>query len=168
MPEDAAATTADYAEQFEAAQQALIRLLEPLTDAQWARVGKNFPQRVNEEDERRPVGVIAHHVAVSGPFIMDRITLMAEGKPLPQPRDFKEVNAEHAAENASVSKDEVLRTLRETMPKLSAAVRAIPDRRLDEARDTPAGPMSVRQRLERVLIGHIKMHQGSIEAALSD
>ena len=29
-----------------------------------------------------------------------------------------------------------------------------------------AGPMAVAQRLERVLIGHIAVHQGSIEAAI--
>ncbi|MEP7106296.1 MAG: DinB family protein [Chloroflexota bacterium] len=167
MPEDAAATTTDYANQFEAVQQAFIRLLEPLTDEQWAQVGKNFPQRAYDEDERRTVGVIAHHVAVSGPYIMERIQLMAEGKPLPPPRDFKEVNAEHAAEQAEVAKDEVLKALRESTPRVSEAVRALPDDRLDQTIDTPAGPMSVRQRLERVLIGHIKMHQGSIESALS-
>jgi hypothetical protein len=161
------ARSAQYATDFEAAQQDFIKLVEALDEEQWGRVGKNFPQRINEEDEKRPVGVIAHHVAVSGPYIMERIQLMAEGKPLPPPRDFREVNAEHAAEHASVGKDEVVRMLRETQPRLAEAVRAIPDDQLDQTRETPAGPMSVATRLERVLIGHIKMHQGSIEAATS-
>lgn len=166
MPETAA-RSAQYAAAFEAAQQDFIKLVESLSDQQWGRVGKNFPQRINEEDEGRPVGVIAHHVAVSGPYIVERTQLMAEGKPLPPPRDFREVNAEHAAEHANVSRDEVVRMLRETLPRIAAAVRAIPDDQLDQTRDTPAGPMSVAMRLERVLIGHIKIHQGSIEAAIS-
>jgi hypothetical protein len=166
MPEPTA-RSARYAADFEAAHQAFIDLIGSLDDEQWGRVGKNFPQRINEEDEGRPVGVIAHHVAVSGPYIIERIQLMAAGKPLPPPRDFREVNAEHAAEHAEVSRDEVVRMLRETQPRLAAAVRAIPDDQLDQSRDTPAGPMSVAARLERVLIGHIKVHQGSIEAAIS-
>ena len=67
-----------------------------------------------------------------------------------------------------VTKEEVLRILRESKPQIAADVRGIPDDQLDASRDTPAGPMSVAFRLERVLIGHIKMHQGSIEAALAE
>jgi hypothetical protein len=57
--------------------------------------------------------------------------------------------------------------LRETKGTIAQAVRAIPDEALDQQRETPVGPMSVAQRLDRVLIGHVKMHQGSIEAALA-
>lgn len=166
MPEPAA-RAARYAADFEAAQEAFIKLLESLDDEQWGRVGKNFPQRINEEDEGRSVGVIAHHVAVSGPEIMERTQLLVAGKPLPPPRDFRKANAEHAAEYAAAGRDEVVKMLRETQPRIAEAVRAIPDDRLDQAQETPAGPMSVAMRLERVLIGHIKMHQGSIEAAIS-
>jgi len=45
-------------------------------------------------------------------------------------------------------------------------VRAIPDNQLDVQRETPAGPMSAAQRVERVLIGHMNQHKGSIEAAI--
>jgi hypothetical protein len=65
-----------------------------------------------------------------------------------------------------VTKDEVLRLLRASKPRISTAVRAIPDDQLDVQRNTPAGPMSAAQRVERVLIGHMKQHQGSIEAAI--
>jgi hypothetical protein len=46
-------------------------------------------------------------------------------------------------------------------------VRAIPDNQLDIQRETPVGPMSAAQRVEKVLIGHMKQHQGSIEAAVN-
>ena len=157
---------AKFAAEFVAAQQEFIRLVESLTDEQWRRIGKNFPQRSGDEDEGRRVGIIAHHAATSGPFIIDRIQGMLDGRPMPQ-IDFRVSNLKHAEEHADVTKKEVLDELRKTQPEIAAAVRAIPDSVLDESRDTPAGPMSVAMRLERVLVGHLKGHQGSIEAAIS-
>ena len=156
---------AGYAAAFEAAQNEFIRLVESLTDEQWREVGRNYPQRLNDEDEQRSVGVIAHHVAVNTPWIMERIEAMLEGRPL-QPVDIGLLNARHAAEHGGVTRAEVLQMLREQQPVIAAAVRAIPDEQLDQSRETPAGPMSVAQRLERVLIGHMKQHQGSIEATI--
>ena len=156
---------AQHATAFEAAQQAFIRLVASLTDEQWRRMGRNFPARLNDEDEERSVGVIAHHVAINTPWIMERIERMLEGRPLP-PVDIRALNVQHAAEHAEVTQAEVLRLLREQQAVIAAAVRAIPDDQLDQPRDTPAGPMSVAQRLDRVLIGHIQLHQGSIEAAI--
>ncbi|HXI96943.1 MAG TPA: hypothetical protein VNG04_12505, partial [Candidatus Acidoferrum sp.] len=59
-----------------------------------------------------------------------------------------------------------LRLLRASKGRIANAVRAIPDDQLDIQRETPAGPMSAAQRVERVLIGHMKQRQGSIEAAI--
>ncbi|MGH7903374.1 MAG: DinB family protein [Candidatus Dormibacteraceae bacterium] len=154
------------ATELEAAQADFIRLVETLTPAQWRVVGANYPQRFNDEDEGRPVGVIAHHVAVSGPVIMDRIRRMSEGRDLPSV-DFRAINAGHAAEHAAATREEVLGLLRDTGHEIAGAVRGIEDGRLDRSRDTPAGPLSVAQRLERVLIGHLRVHQGSIEAAIA-
>lgn len=154
------------ARQFEAAQIDFIALVESLNDEQWRRVGRNFPQRVNDEDEHRTVGVIAHHVAVNGPWIVDRIEGMLAGRQL-NPVDIRTLNARHASEKTAVSREEVLTVLRESLPDIVLRVRAIPDDQLDVARETPAGPMSVAQRLERVLIGHLKMHEGSIKSAIA-
>ena len=156
-----------YARQFETSQNEFIALVESLNDEQWRRVGRNFPQRVNDEDEHRTVGVIAHHVAINGPWIVDRIEGMLAGRPL-SPVDIKTINARHASEKSTVGRDEVLTLLRESLPEIVERVRSIPDDQLDVARETPAGPMSVPQRLERVLIGHIKMHEGSIKSAIAD
>ena len=166
MSEAGGPRAAQYAALFEAAQQEFIRLVGSLTDEQWRRVGKNYPEQAGDEDEGRRVGVIAHHVAISGPFIMERIQLMLDGRPMP-PVDFRISNAKHAEEHADVTREEVLAELRKTEPAIAAAVRAIPDSMLDQPRDTPAGPMSVAMRLERVLVGHLKGHRGSIEAAIS-
>jgi hypothetical protein len=155
--------SAHLAAQFEAAQEDLAHLVESLTDEQWRLIGKNHPKRINDEDEGRPVAVIAHHAATSSDTIMNRIQLMLQDRPLPL-TDFREANARHATEHALVTRREVLDVLRESGPRLAAGIRAIADDQLDQSRDTPVGPMSVAMRLEMVLIGHLRQHQGSIEA----
>ena len=154
------------AAQFESACDEFTRLVDSLTDEQWRVRGKNHPRRMNDEDEGRPVGVIAHHAASTSDWTMNRIQTMLEGRPLP-PVDFREINASHAQKHSRASRAEVMRILRESGPRIAAAVRAIPDDQLDQSRDTPAGPMSIAQRVELVLIGHLKAHQGSIEAAIA-
>ena len=161
-----ATRSARYASEFEAAQEELIRLVESLSDEQWRMRGKNFPQRMNDEDEGRPVGVIADHVAQVEPFIVERIQVMLAGG-VPAPVDFRVVNAEHAAAHAAFRQTDVASRLRANQRSIADAVRAIPDSQLDAMRETPVGPMSIAQRLERVLIGHIKAHEGSIKAAIS-
>ena len=129
-------------------------------------MGRNFPERIDDEDERRSVGVIACHVATSELFIMERIRLMIEGKPL-NPVNFRITNAQQAEEHAAITRDEVVAMLRSNEESIVPRVRAIPDSALDVVHQTPVGPATIAQRLERVLIGHMQMHRGSIEAALS-
>jgi hypothetical protein len=159
------ARSALLAEQYEAAHDDFVRLVESLSEDQWHRAGQNFPRRIDNEDENRPLGVIAHHVATNGDWIMQRIQTMLAGGPL-SPVNMREINAEQAKSHANVTKDEVLRLMRASKPRITDAVRSIPDSQLDIQRETPAGPMSAAQRVERVLIGHMKQHQGSIEAAI--
>jgi hypothetical protein len=159
------ARSAQLAEQYEAAHDEFVRLVESLNDNQWHLAGKNFPVRINDEDEGRPLGVIAHHVATNGDWITERIQTMLAGGPL-APVNQREVNSEHARTHANVTKDEVLRLMRASRTRIANAVRAIPDDQLDIQRSTPAGPMSAAERVEKVLIGHMKQHQGSIEAAI--
>jgi hypothetical protein len=155
-----------YAAQFEAAMDDFTRLVELLTDEQWRRVGANHPQRMNDEDEQRPVGVIAYHVAATSPLVIDRIRTSLEGRQLP-PLNFKTDNARQAEEHAGAGRDEVLALLRETRGPVAEAIRSFTDEQLDQATPTAVGAMTVAQRIEAVLIGHIKTHQGSIEAAIA-
>jgi DinB family protein len=157
--------SAELASQYEAAHDEFARVVESLSDEQWHLTGKNYPQRIGDEDEGRRVGVIAHHVATNGDWIVQRIQTMLAGGPL-APVNQREINAEHARNNAGVTRDEVLRLLRASRSRIADAVRAIPDNQLDIQRETPVGPMSAAQRVEKVLIGHMKQHQGSIEAAI--
>ena len=154
-----------YADQWVERHKEFIELVASLSDKQWRLVGSNYPERINDEDERRSVGVIAHHVAANEEFILDRIYLMYEGKPLPK-MDFHEINARHGMDHAGVTRDEVLSLLRVNEERLSPRIRAIPDDALDLMHETPVGPATIAQRLERVLIGHMQTHRGSIESAL--
>jgi hypothetical protein len=155
----------DFAAEFEAAQSEFIKLVESLTDAEWRMVGQNYPKRINDEDEGRPVGVIAHHVAVDAPWIMQRIQATVAGRQ-PPPFDIQKKNAKHARDEAEVTRDEVLRLLGENKAPIAASLREVPDDQLEVATDTAVGPMTVASRIQAVLIGHIKMHQGSIEATI--
>ena len=157
--------SAVLAEHYEAAHDDFVRLVELLDDEQWHLIGTNFPQRIDNEDEGRPVGIIAHHVATNGDWITERIKTMLVGGPL-APVNMRAINSEHARSHANVTKDEVLRLMRASRGRIANAVRAIPDDQLDIQRSTPAGPMSAAERVEKVLIGHMKQHQGSIEGAI--
>ena len=158
--------SAVLAEQYEAAHDEFVHLVESLNEDQWHLTGKNYPQRIDDEDEGRQIGVIARHVATNGDWIVQRIQTMLAGGPL-APVNMREINAAEARTHADVTKDEVLRLLRASKSRIADAVRAIPDNQLDVQRETPAGPMSAAQRVERVLIGHMKQHMGSIEAAIA-
>ena len=167
MADTKTSRSAGLADQFEAAQQSFINLVESLRDEQWRMRGVNTPElRQNDEDESRPVGVIAHHVASTQPWIMGRIRAIIEDGPTPRV-DFKIINAEHAVEHASATKPEVLGLLRRNLHRITDEVRMIPDHMLDKERQLPTGVMTVQQRIERVLIGHMKAHQASIEATIA-
>lgn len=165
MTKTSASRSERLADQFEAAHENFIQVVEALTNDQWRMRGKNTPgMRINDEDEARPLGVIAHHVAVNQKVIMGRIQAVLHDAPTP-PADFKEINKRHANEYADTTKAVVVGLLRDSGHQIAKDLRAIPDEKLDMARELPSGgTMTVQQRIERVLIGHITGHQGSIEA----
>src|SRR6202162_6316299 len=167
MAKTKASRSGRLADQFEAANESFIRVVEALTSDQWRMRGRNTPgRRINDEDEARPRGVIAHHVALNQDVIMGRIQAVLQDKPTP-PVDFKEINARHANEYADTTKAQVLSLMRKSGDQIVKDLRAIPDKKLDIARELPSGTMTVEQRIERVLIGHIQGHKGSIEATIA-
>lgn len=166
MAESAISRSESYARRFEEVQDEFIRLVGSLDGEQWRKIGANYPQRINDEDEGRPVGVIAHHVASTQKGIFDRIEKTVRGEPLP-PLDVRGGNAKHAVDHAGATREEVLTILRANRDSIPGRLRGIPDEKFDVLLESLAGPMTVAQRIERVLIGHTSMHKGSIEAALS-
>ncbi len=103
-------------------------------------------------------GMARRAAAMRRPLIMARIQAIIDGQPTP-PADFKDINAKHAVERADATKEEVLDRLRSSGRRIAAALRAIPDDKLDLERQLPSGVMTVQQRIERVLIGHVQSHQ---------
>ena len=91
---------------------------------------------------------------------MNRIKAVLEDRPTP-PVDFKVINSEHAVEHADATKAEVVALLRGSLGRIAKDLRAIPDEKLDIAREMPSGKMSLQERIERVLIGHMKSYGGS-------
>jgi len=167
MSETSTSRSESLADQFEAALENFVGVVESLTSDQWRMRGRNTPgMRINDEDEARPLGVIAHHVAVNLNVIMGRIQSAMRDQPTP-PVDFKQINARHANEYADTTKAEVLTLLRASRDQIAKELRAIPDEKLDVATELPSGRMTVQQRIERVLIGHIQGHKGSIEATIA-
>jgi hypothetical protein len=167
MAKTSASRSERLADQFEAAHENFIKAVEALSNDQWRMRGRNTPgMRINDEDEARPLGVIAHHVAVNEKVIMGRIQAVLSDAPTP-PIDIKQTNARHANEYADTTKAEVLSLLRDSGLQIARDLRTIPDEMLDKVRELPSGTMTVEQRIERVLIGHLQGHQGSIEATIA-
>ena len=63
------------AKQFEVKAQEASAIFESLTDAEWKK---------KTSSEKWPVGVVAHHIAVSHELIAGIIKTIADGKPLPE------------------------------------------------------------------------------------
>ena len=167
MAEKTTSRSERLADQFEETLENFVGVVDAMTADQWRMRGKNTPgQRINDEDEARPLGVIAHHVAVNLNVIMGRIQAAIHNQPTP-PIDFKQSNARHANEYADTTKAEVLTLLRASGDQIAKDLRSMPDEKLDIAKEMPSGTMTVQQRIERVLIGHIQGHQGSIEATIA-
>jgi hypothetical protein len=167
MAETSTSRSESLADQFETSLENFVRVIESLNTDQWRMRGRNTPgMRINDEDEARPLGVIAHHVAVNLKVIMGRIEIAMHEQQAP-PLDFKQVNARHANEYADTTKAQVLTLLQDSGRQISKNLRSIPDEKLDIAQELPSGKMTVHQRIERVLIGHIQGHQGSIEATIA-
>ena len=167
MSETSTSRSESLADQFETTLANFTRVVESLSGEQWRMRGRNTPgMRINDEDEARPLGVIAHHVAVNLNVIMGRIQSAIHDQPTP-PIDFKTTNARHANEYADTTKAQVLTLLRSSGGQIATGLRSISDDKLDIAKELPSGKMTVQQRIERVLIGHIQGHQGSIEATIA-
>jgi hypothetical protein len=167
MADTSKSRSESLADQFEAALQNFTQVVDSLTSDQWRLRGRNTPgMRINDEDEARPLGVIAHHVAVNLNVIMGRIQAAINDQPT-LPIDFKQTNAWHANEYADTTRADVLTLLRTSGDQIAKDLRSITDEKLDMAKELPSGRMTVQQRIERVLIGHIQGHQGSIEATIA-
>jgi len=115
------------ANRIEEGAAGLAAFAEGLSDAEW-----NTP--VTSTD-RRPVGVIVHHVATMYPIEVDVARAVASGKAITDVtwEVVADINSKHAKENAGATKAAALELLRRNSKEAAAAVRTLTDEELDQA-----------------------------------
>jgi hypothetical protein len=149
------------AKKFEAKVLEATAVLERLTEAEWRTV---------TSAEKWPVGVVAHHIAVSHELIAGLVKGLADGKPGPNiPMDtIHAMNARHAEEHAACTKADTLALHRANAAAAAALVRGLDDAALERSGTVLAGmpPMTAGQLVGGLLVRHIDEHLGSIRATV--
>ena len=114
------------ADRLEQGARALATVASALTDAEWqTRVPK----------DGRKIGVIVHHVASVYPLEIQLAQTLASGKPVAGVTwdVVHEMNAGHAKEHETVTKEAALDLLGRNSAAAAAAIRALSDGQLDQA-----------------------------------
>ena len=115
------------ADRIEEGAAGLAAFAEGLSGAEWL-------EPVSGTD-RRPVGVMVHHVASMYPIEIDVARAIASGKAITDVtwEVVAQLNAKHANEQNGVTKAATLELLRRNSREAAAAVRAFTDEELDRA-----------------------------------
>ena len=143
----------------------LAAFAEGLSEAEW-----RTPMAGSGSD-RRPVGVIVHHVASVYPIEIDLARTVAAGTAVTEVtwEAIAELNARHAHDRAPVSKTEALELLRENSRQAAAAVRAFTDEELDRAAPFSlsfAAPVTAQFVIEDHALRHSWHHLAGIRRTL--
>lgn len=151
----------ELVQRFNTANAELISYIEGCSEADLDRV---------TEGEGWSVRVAAHHIAASHEPVAGLVQLIASGQPLPPLTIdmFHQMNAQHAAEHATVSKRAILDDLRNGGAKANAIVSGLSDEALDRSGHLSLfnTDMSAQAAIENILIGHIGSHLASIKATV--
>jgi len=140
----------------------LVTFARDLSDAQWRTI---VPR------DGRTVGVIVHHVASMYPIEMGVVQKAVEGVPITDVtwELVAQINAGHAQEHATVSKQEALDLLVRNSQEASRGIRRLTDAEL--ARAVPfslsfGAPMTVQFIIEDHPLRHPWHHLARLQAAL--
>jgi hypothetical protein len=156
-----AKSSAELSQEFNAKATAFADLVRGLDDKQW---------RATCEVEGWSVGTTAHHVGQSLEVTFGLTGLMIAGNVPPVSwDDINASNAAHAQEFPNPDRAETLAMIERSTATVTEGIAALSDDDLDAAAVVPAfspEPLPVRNWIEMVVIGHIGMHQASIEAVL--
>jgi hypothetical protein len=145
------------ARSFADAATAFLELVASLDPAQW--------QAPSVEDGR-PIGTIAHHVALGHAIGHWRVVAAASGYPQPlQQGTAVERNAAHAAASLAPDRDTTLALLRAGAAALEAAIRSLRDDQLDT--EITVGPMvGTIARLVDGARNHVLEHDATIRRSI--
>jgi hypothetical protein len=149
--EEGAASLADFA--------------EALSEKEW-----RTPVGTNGRD-RRPIGVIVHHVASVYPIEVDLAKAIAGGNAITNVTwdAVAEMNGKHAAENVAASKAAALELLRKNSREAAATVRKFTDEELDTAAAFSlsfGAPVTAQFVVEDHALRHSWHHLARIKSAL--
>ena len=150
------------AERLEQGARALATLAASLTDAQW---------QIRIPHDGRRVGVVVHHVASMYPIEIQVAQAIAEGKPVTGLTwgVVDSINAKHASENESVTRQAALELLQRNSAEAAAAVRALSDEQLAQAAPVSLyadAPLTCQFFIEDHAMRHSYHHLAKIQGAL--
>ncbi len=122
--------------------------------------------------EERPVGVLAHHIAMHLGLAQVAGAVAAGQRP-PQAdltaEMVSELNAKHAKELSGVSRETVLAALAEGGPRATATIRGLTTEALAKSQPVAAAggqPMSVEQIVRGPILDHMRSHLANIRSVL--
>jgi DinB superfamily len=150
------------ADRLERGARALAAFADNLTEAEWqTRVPR----------DGRSVGVIVHHVASVYPVEIGLANTIADGKPVigVTMDDIHQMNARHAAENETVTKQAALDLLRQNSAAAAAAIRALTDEQLAQAAPVSLyadAPLTCQFVLEDHAVRHSYHHLARLQRAV--
>jgi hypothetical protein len=116
------------ADRIEEGAAGLAAFVEGLSEKEWRTP-------MSTGNDRRPVGVIVHHVAFVYPIEVDLAKAIAGGKAVTDVtwEVVAGLNGKHAGDQAEVTKAAALELLKKNSREAAAAVRAFTDDELDRA-----------------------------------
>jgi uncharacterized damage-inducible protein DinB len=152
------------AERLEQGARALIAFASGLSDEEW---------RIRLPKDGRTIGVVVHHVASVYPIEIQVAQTLAGGQPVTgvTSADIDAMNAQHAAENANVTKDTAIDLLRQNSADAAAAIRALSDEELAKAAPVSLyadAPLTCQFVLEDHAVRHSYHHLMRIRRAVQD
>jgi DinB superfamily len=151
------------ADRIEEGAAELAAFAETLSEAEWK-------QPVSSTD-RRSIGVVVHHVAAVYPIEIDIARAIANGEAVTQVtwEVVAELNANHAVEQAGVTKKAALELLDKNSREAADAVRAFTEDELDQAAPfslSYGAPMTAQFVLEDHALRHSWHHLSKIRKAV--
>ena len=151
------------ATRLEAGAASLAAFASTLSDSEW---------QTRVPGDGRKVGVVVHHVASVYPIELQLAQVLASGQAVTGVTwdVVHNMNAGHAKDNDSVSKESALALLAENSAAAAAAIRAFSDAELDRAAPLSLNsdaPLTCQFMLEDHAVRHSYHHLARIRAALS-
>jgi DinB superfamily len=153
------------AARIEEGANGLAAFAEKLTDTEWTSPGSTGG------NDRRPVGVVIHHVASVYPIEVDLARTIGSGKAATEVtwEAVADLNANHSNEKVTVGKAETLELLRKNSREAAGVVRTFTDEQLDTA--APFGlsynaPVTAQFVIEDHAVRHSWHHLAKIKKAL--